>query len=408
MLLRLIILLLFLFINCSKPDLDSKGYDEDLYKKAVEIAQSIIITDGHIDVPYRLIEEMEDISEATAKGDFDYPRAKKGGLNAPFMSIYISARYQKSAGASKKHAEMQIAMMDSIIDANPNKFAKALTPDDVTRNFENGIISLPYGMENGSGIEDDIKNVQYFFEKGIRYITLTHGKKNLICDSSYDLENQDWNGLSPFGKKVVAEMNRLGIMIDISHVSDSTFYQALRLSKVPVICSHSSLRYFTPGWERNVNDDMLKELGKNGGVIQITFGSAFLTKLANLYSQARRDYHDQFMEENNITDDSDAELTAAMDKYKLEHPYPFATIEDVVDHIDHVVKVAGIDHVGLGSDFDGVGDSLPTGLKSVADFPNLVYHLLESGYSEGDIKKILSGNVLRVWQKVTDYAKSQG
>jgi len=295
-------------------------------------------------------------------------------------------------------------MTDSLITKNPDKFSHAKTPDDVLVNFKKGIISLPYGMENGSAIEKDLANVAYFFDKGIRYITLTHGKKNLICDSSYD-PDKSWGGLSDFGRKVIAEMNRVGIMVDLSHVSDSTFYQALRLSKTPPICSHSSLRFFTPGWERNVDDDMLQALAARGGVIQINFGSAFLTEKANKNTLASWDYRDKFMIEHGITDENDERIKSEMARYKAEHPYPFADIQDVANHIDRAVKMVGIDHVGLGSDFDGVGDSLPTGLKSVADYPNLIYLLLKKGYSEADITKILSGNVLRVWQQVMDYAK---
>lgn len=404
-----ILVLMTLFTtSCGETDRQDStvpaGYDPVLYNRAVGIAHSSIIVDGHIDVPYRLEEKMEDVSQATGEGDFDYPRAKQGSLDAPFMSIYIPAEFQQTPGASRKKAVELIALMDSIIAANPDKFAKAGTPAQVRENFEKGLISLPYGMENGSGLEDDLSNVAYFFNKGIRYITLTHGKKNLICDSSYDRENQDWNGLSPFGREVVAEMNRLGIMVDISHVSDSTFYQVCRLSRVPVICSHSSLRHFTPGWERNVDDDMLKALAQNGGVIQINFGSDFLSEIANRQGAKRRAYREQFMREHEIGDRDDPRVKAEIEIYNKKNIYPYATVEDVIAHIDRVVAIVGVDHVGLGSDFDGVGDSLPVGLKSVADYPNIVYHLLKRGYSDEDIKKILGGNVLRVWQKVTDFA----
>jgi len=382
------------------------GYDPALYARAVEISKSTIILDGHVDVPYRLMGKMEDVSQATEKGDFDYLRAKAGGLDAPFMSIYIPASFQATPGASKKVAERLIAMMDSIIAKHPDKFAKAGTPAEVRKNFAKGLISFPYGMENGSALEDDLSNVKYFFDKGIRYITLTHGKKNLICDSSYD-KDRGWNGLSPFGKQVVAEMNRVGIMIDISHVSDSTFYQVLRYSKVPTICSHSSCRKFTPGWERNVDDDMLRVLAKKGGVIQINFGSGFLTEAANKHSNMYWDHREHFMAQHGITDNNDPRLKEEMNTYLKANPFPYASIENVVDHIDHVVKIAGIDHTGLGSDFDGLGDSLPTDLKSVADYPKLVYHLLKRGYSEKDLEKILSGNVLRVWQHAVDFAATQ-
>lgn len=403
---RFRIMLLTLLVACtSSNNIENvpEGYDTEVYAKAVELAHKYIILDGHIDVPYRLEEEMQDISQATAKGDFDYPRAKQGGLDAAFMSIYIPARFQKTTGASKEVAENLIAMTDSIIAANPDKFAHAGTPDEVRHNFDKGLVSLPYGMENGSAMEDDVANVAFFFNKGIRYVTLTHGKKNLICDSSYDPE-KGWNGLSPFGKKVVAEMNRVGIMVDISHVSDSTFYQVLRLTKVPAICSHSSVRAFTPDWERNVDDDMLRALAKNGGVIQINFGSSFLSQAANEQGTEFREYRATFMADHGITKGSDPRVEAEMEHYKKEHPLPYADVETVIDHIDHVVKLVGVDHVGLGSDFDGVGDSLPIHLKSVADYPNIVYHLLKRGYAEEDIRKILGENVLRVWQKVTEYA----
>ena len=381
------------------------GYDAKLYEKAVKLSQSTIMLDGHIDAPTEIMEKgkAHDISVLTT-GDFDYPKAKKGGLDAPFMSIYLDADFQKTPGASKKHAIEILNVMDSVISKNPDKFAHALTPDDIRENFKKGKMSLPYGMENGSGIEDDLSNVKYFYDRGIRYITLTHGKKNLICDSSYDPE-KGWNGISPFGKKVIEEMNRFGIMVDISHVSDSAFYQALRITKAPPICSHSSCRVFTPDFERSVSDDMLKKLAKKGGVIQINFGSAFLNEAANKYSEKRKAYVEKFKSENQIASSDDARVKDATKKFNLENPYPFATVSTVADHIDHVVRLVGIDFVGIGSDFDGVGDSLPIGLKTAQDMPNLVYELLKRGYSEKDIEKILSGNVLRVWQKVTEYAK---
>ncbi|MFQ5603587.1 MAG: dipeptidase [bacterium] len=397
--------LLILAIGCQSSSTTNQD-ETSLQKKAQQLARSTIILDGHVDVPYRLNAKMTDISNATETGDFDYPRAKTGGLDAPFMSIYIPAAYQNTAGKSKSHADKLIAIMDSVIAANPDKFARANTPSEIRANFSAGLISFPYGMENGSAVEDDLSNVAYFFEKGIRYITLTHSKKNLICDSSFD-SDKSWNGLSPYGKQVVKEMNRLGILIDISHVSDSTFYQVLRLSKAPVICSHSSCRHFTPGYERNVDDDMLKALAKNGGVIQINFGSSFLTAEANKYDVQKYGYIQKIMADEGIANFNHPQIEAEMKKYQEEKPYPYASVEDVVDHIDHVVEVAGIDYVGLGSDFDGVGDTLPTDLKSVADYPNIIYHLLKRGYSEQDIEKILSRNVLRVWQQVKDYSALQ-
>lgn len=256
------------------------------------------------------------------------------------------------------------------------------------------------GMENGSPIQGDLTNLVTFYERGIRYITLAHSQSNHISDSSYDIRRQ-WKGLSPFGKQLVSEMNNIGIMIDISHVSDAAFYQVLEITKVPVIASHSSMRKFTPGFERNMDDEMLKALAQNGGVIMINFGSGFVSPVARLWrdrmGEQRQALIDQFGE--------DSEQVATFNQeYKKQNPYPFSTLEMVLDHIDHVAKTVGIDYVGIGSDYDGVGDSLPEGLKDVSTFPNLIQGLLDRGYNESDIEKILSGNVLRVWRSAEDYA----
>jgi membrane dipeptidase len=202
----------------------------------------------------------------------------------------------------------------------------------------------------------------------------------------------------------VAEMNRLGIMIDISHVSDSTFYQVMRLTKAPVIASHSSCRYFTPGWERNISDEMIKLLAENDGVIQINFGSSFLKDDIRVKSDSAWNHVINYLKENNLSMD-DPEAREYADKYWAANKPGYADVTDVADHIDHVVKLAGIDHVGIGSDFDGVGDSLPTGLKDVSYYPNLIYELLKRGYSEEDIQKICSGNILRVWKQVENISK---
>jgi membrane dipeptidase len=260
-------------------------------------------------------------------------------------------------------------------------------------------------MENGAPIEDDIKNVEYFHKRGIRYITLTHGKDNQICDSSYDT-TQTWNGLSPFGREVIKEMNRVGIMVDISHVSDSAFYQAVALSSTPCIASHSSVRYFTPDFQRNMNDDMIKFLADRGGVIQINFGSSFLDQAVQNYQNQKREELRELLAKRNLKM-TDAAARPVIEEFRKKNPALYSDVEKVADHIDHVVKLVGIKHVGLGSDFDGVGDSLPTGLKDVSQYPNLIYALLKRGYSESDIEKICSGNVLRVWDLVDRVAQFQ-
>ena len=370
--------------------------------KAARIAADAIIVDTHIDVPYRLAARPDDISQATDSGDFDYPRAQRGGLDAPFMSIYTPARLE-AEGTSKQKADELIDMVEGFATSWPEKFAIALTTDDVREQAAVGLMSLPMGMENGSPIEGDLQNLQYFYDRGIRYITPAHSLSNHISDSSYD-ENRRWNGLSEFGIDVIHEMNRLGIMIDVSHVSDDAFWQIMEISAVPTIASHSSARHFTPGFERNMSDEMILALAENGGVININFGSTFVTQEARDYSDARSEAGNRYREQNPDFTEQDL-WTEYPAIYAAEHgPLPFATLDDVLDHFDHVVALAGIDHVGIGSDYDGVGDSLPIGLKDVASYPNLIAGLLRRGYSESEIRKILGENLLRVWATVEDYA----
>ena len=354
-------------------------------------------------MPYRLVEVWDDVSGATKTGDFDYPRAVAGGLNAPFMSIYTPASLE-AKGESRQKADELIDMVQGIAQAAPEKFALALSPDDIEEQFSNGIISLPMGMENGSPIEGDIANVKHFFDRGIRYITLTHSKSNHICDSSYD-ENRQWNGLSEFGREVVAEMNRLGIMVDVSHVSDAAFEQVIELSTAPVIASHSSARHFTPGFERNMSDDMIRALAANGGVIMINYGSSFVSAESRAYSQTRSDAYDAYLEENKLQDSDPLNEKFRSDYNEANGGYPYADIEQVLDHFEHIISLVGVDHVGIGSDYDGVGDSLPTGLKDVSSYPNLVHGLLARGYSDDDVRKILGENLLRVWRVVEDIAE---
>lgn len=367
--------------------------------KANKLAQENIIIDSHIDVPYRLEKKWVDVTKATEEGDFDYPRAKQGGLNAPFMSIYIPASLDNSANSTRL-ADKLIDYVEAIVGRAPNKFAIATSTADVEQQFAQGLISLPLGMENGSPIQGDLANLQHFYERGIRYITLAHSQANHISDSSYDLRRK-WKGLSPFGKELVQEMNKVGVLIDISHVSDAAFYQTIELTQTPVIASHSSLRAFTPGFERNMDDKMIKALGENGGVIQINFGSTFVTKRANAWSNKRS--AGQKVVAEKFGKDSD-EYNNFRAQFAEKNPLPYATLDSVLDHIDHVVKLIGIDHVGIGSDYDGVGDSLPTDLKDVSTYPNLIQGLLNRGYSDAHIIQILSGNFMRVWKINEEYA----
>ncbi len=408
------ILLFQSLIFCCTPKAGSSDYtrmtDEERLEAATEIAHSTIIVDGHVDLPYRmkvggftLQREILDVSVRTPDGNFDFPRAKEGGLDAPFMSIYIPAGNQKISGASKALADSLILMTERLAATFPDKFAMAYSPTDIEANFEKGLISLPMGMENGAGIEDDLANVEYFHKRGIRYITLTHGTDNLIGDASYDTTGTH-QGLSEFGEKVVAEMNRVGIMVDLSHVSDNTFRDVLAVTKVPVIASHSSVRKFTPGFERNMSDELIKAMAENDGVMMINFGGSFIDSAYSAGAAKVREHLVNYLAENNLSRGDSAYRAYAASYATANNPFP--TVQRVADHIDYVKKLVGIDYVGLGSDFDGVGDSLPIGLKDVSMFPNLIAELLKRGYSKEDIEKICYKNVFRVWNEVEKYAAS--
>ncbi|MFK7809002.1 MAG: dipeptidase [Saprospiraceae bacterium] len=404
-----IILILSTFIACTpkkelaKSNLTSE--EQARLQKAKLLSKKYIIADGHVDLPYRLKvinfrfeKEYLGIPVESDKGDFDFVRSVEGGLDAPFMSIYLPAKLQEEPGASKVLADSLIDMVSGICETHPDKFEVAHWVSDVERIFKAKKIALPMGMENGSGLEDDLKNVAYFKKRGISYITLTHSKDNQICDSSYDT-TRTWNGLSPYGYEVVREMNKQGIMVDISHVSDSTFYDVINFTKVPVIASHSSCRKYTPDFERNMNDDMLLELKKNGGVIMINFGSTFLDKTVQDERNKLGAQLQSILEAQGLGWDDKAS-EPIIEKFRKENPPAFSDVKMVANHIDNVVKIAGVNHVGFGSDFDGVGDSLPVGLKDVSQYPNLLAELLKRGYSEADIEKICFGNLARVWRAV--------
>ncbi|MEQ8483155.1 MAG: dipeptidase [Pseudomonadales bacterium] len=360
--------LLLLGACASRPDDASRARD---------LAQRLLIVDTHIDVPYRLSRSDDDVSQATAGGDFDHPRAVAGGLDALFMSIYIPADVDQ-AGQAGAFAERLIDGVEDLARAHPDKFAVATCADDVDVAKARGLIALPMGMENGGPIAGELERLNHFRDRGIRYVTLTHSRSNHISDSSYD-EDERWQGLSEFGQRLVPAMADAGVMVDVSHISDRAFWQVLELSPVPVIATHSSLRHFTPGFHRNMSDDMVRALGRQGGIVHINYGSAFLTEAANRYRDENGD-----------------------------GPYPFATLDDVLDHIDRAVMLAGVDHVGIGSDYDGVGNTLPDGLKDVSSYPNLVAGLLRRGYDEGDIGKILGANLMRVWRQVEAHAAAAG
>jgi membrane dipeptidase len=313
------------------------------------------------------------------------------------MSIFTPPKLE-SRGGSKARADSLIDMVEGIAMKWPNKFGLASSTADIRDHFKAGRIALPLGMENGSPIEGKLSNLGYFHKRGVRYISLAHSEDNQLCDSSYDTR-RTWGGLSPFGRRVVMEMNRLGIMIDVSHASDDAFFDIVELSSAPVIASHSSCRHFTPGFERNMSDDMIKKLAETGGVVQISFGSVFISDECRRRFFDGKDHAARYAIEHGLSKNSKA-VKDFRKKYFEENPVGFASISEVADHIDHVVRLVGVEHVGLGSDFDGVGDSLPDGLKDVSGYPNLIYELLGRGYSEEALRKICGENLIRVWEDV--------
>lgn len=374
--------------------------DMNILEKAKKISKEIIISDGHIDLPYRLKNEgyLKSINKKInlnieTQGNFDIIKAKKGGLNAPFMAIYVPSDYNYIDAYNL--ADSLIDLVERIVNDNKDYISLAKTPKDVYENFKNKLISFPMGMENGSPIGNNLNNLKHFYDRGIRYITLAHAKNNQICDSSYD-STRKWNGLSEFGKKLILEMNKIGMMIDISHVSDKTFEQVIEISKLPVVATHSSPRFFTPGFERNMSDAMIKKLADNNGVILMNFGSSFVNKKSNEIFKNIDEKTEKWRIKNGF-----ALLDKEVNEYKnklIEEKNPFASIEDVLNAIDHVKNLVGINYIGLGSDFDGLGNSLPNKLKDVSDYPNLIEGLLLRGYSRVDIEKICFKNFFRVWE----------
>jgi len=396
------ILFFILLISCSNNSSDeSDQFDYQLKIKSEQLASDFLIIDTHIDLPHRLEKEWEDISERTEKGHFGYPRSKAGGLDAAFLSIYVPAAYE-GTDDGKDFADGLIDIVENITAKDPDKFKIALSTQEVRNYFDDGIISFPLGMENGSAINGQLKNVKYFYDRGIRYIGLAHSKTNHLGDSSYD-ENKQWNGISNFGEMVVREMNRLGIIVDVSHLSDSAFYDVIKVSSAPIIASHSSCRHFTEGWERNMNDEMIQKLAEYGGLIMINFGSSFLD---NEFRIGREEWKKQLKEwkETNHLDEPDARMKEFIKQSANEYKQKEVYVSQLVDHIDHVVNLVGIDYVGFGSDFDGVSD-LPIGLEDVSKYPNILYELLKRNYSDEEIEKICSGNLLRVWNEVEEASR---
>ncbi len=368
---------------------------------ARKLAHDAVIVDTHIDAP-EMIEEggWRDLGQRTDR-EFDWPKAQQGGLKVAFMSIYTSPE-QDATDRAYQVANTMIDSIEALVQRHPDKFALLRSPRDVARR-KPGVVLLPFGMENGAPIGSDIRRLQFFYNRGVRYITLAHSAANRIADSSYGVERK-WHGLSPFGRDVVKEMNHLGIMVDVSHLSDESALEAIKLSRVPVIASHSGMRHFTPGFERNASDEIARAIAAKGGVVQLTFGTGFVnpTAAANLQGVTRALTELRAAKAAGKPVEDEAAFIARFDR---EHPTPPTDISAVLDQVAYAVKLIGADHVGIGSDFDGVDGKLPAHLKNVADYPNFVAGLQARGIKDADIRKILGGNLLRVWTAVENGAR---
>jgi membrane dipeptidase len=387
----LLIMLIFLLPACKNR---SKGKtDEELRQQAIKICENNIIIDSHIDWPEWILAYPEDISDKTQKGDFDLERANQGGLNGALSVIYINSDYNVEDG--RKMVDSMLNLINFYPKKYPEKFGMARNPGEIEDNFRKKLFSLPVCLENGSPVGNDIEFLKYLKKAGIVYVTLCHNKTNQISDSNYDTI-RTWNGLSPFGIEVINEMNKLGIIVDISHSTDSTVLQALRYSKAPIIASHSSCRYFVPGYERNLSDTLIKAIARKNGVVMINFGSMFLDSIC----KRNTDDAVKWLSINKI-DIYSKEGDEFLKEYVKTHKV-FSDSKRIVDHIDHIVKIAGIDYVGIGSDFDGIGPTQPSDVPDVSGYPVVVSELLKRGYSEKDINKILSRNFLRVWKDVIE------
>ncbi|MDQ7063679.1 MAG: dipeptidase [candidate division KSB1 bacterium] len=379
--------------------------------RALRIHEAVLTVDTHIDWPSHQFRNPEfdpgkrhEPGRLTS-GQWDLVRMKEGGLDAVFMSIFTrqGPRTEEGHRKAKDHAERLIQITRNMVSQYPNLAELALTPDDAYRIEKGGKRAIFMGMENGYPIGTDIRNVRYFYDLGIRYITLTHSSNNELGDSSTD-KKQEWSGLSPLGEKVVREMNRLGIMVDISHVHDETFWDVIKLTQAPVIASHSSARALCDH-PRNMSDDMLRAVKENGGVVQLCLLGNYIKKMPqdSAYLAARRKLRPKFMAFFQGTMSAEERAAFEAEYMKLRDMAPRPTLEDAVDHIDHMVQVMGIDHIGIGSDFDGGGGL--KGIDDVLDMPNLTRALLKRGYSEEDIRKIWGGNLMRVFREVQAVAE---
>jgi membrane dipeptidase len=355
------------------------------YKKLHDEA---FVLDSHCDTPSRLMEGA-DLGKRLRKGHFDYIRMKEGGVDAVFFAIYTSGSLEPDA-ATRRALQLIAKVYDSV-EQNSDRVAFAFNTNEALQNKKQGLSSIFLGMENGAPIQKDLSLLRLFYDMGIRYMTLSHSANNEICDSCAPTEKK-WNGLSPFGKEVVREMNRLGMLIDVSHVSDDSFYDVLKYSRNPVVATHSCCRAIT-NHPRNLTDQMIKDLASEGGVMQINFHPPFLNA----------EYGKQFWPLVDVYDDALDKFKVNPNKFREEfrmaeknlNAIPRPSYKEVVDHIDHAVNLVGVRHVGIGSDFDGI-EVTPEGLEGADKFSVITKELKQRGYKDDDVKQILGLNFLRL------------
>lgn len=366
-------------------------------ERALKVHASGTLFDGHNDLPWRLREDGDvkfetlDLSKRLTTGQTDIPRMREGGLKAQFWSVYIPSEQPNPA----RTVTDQIDIVHRMADRYPDDLEMAYNAQDVERIVKAGKVASLIGIEGGVAIENDLAQLRAFYRLGARYMTLTHNSTLDWADAATDTPKH--GGLTSFGERVVREMNRLGMLVDISHVSHGTMDDVLRVSEAPVIASHSSAYALAPH-PRNVPDDILKRLPKNGGVVMVNFFSGFIVpEFARQMNEARMELKAKYPDPKEFSEAFEA-------WFKNNNKLPRGTVATVADHIEHIVKTAGIDHVGIGSDFDGI-TAWPLGLEDVASYPRLTEELLKRGYSEGDVHKILGGNVLRAFREAGKVAE---
>jgi membrane dipeptidase len=402
-------MILSLIFSCAS-DVKKIDNEKELIEKALDIHNRVLTLDTHADTPLRMIQPGFDLSERHDPNEtgskLDYPRMVEGGLDAVFFAAFVAQDIRDDDGHNRAK-NLCLQMIDSVITStnrNSDMVGLALNPEDAYSLEKEGKRAIYIGIENGYPIGNDLSNISLYYKKGVRYITLVHSSNNDLADSSTDSDGPEHEGLSDFGNEVVKEMNRLGIMVDVSHGSDSLFYDTIALSKAPIIASHSNARKVT-NHERNMTDEMLKLMAKNGGVVQLTMLSNYLREVPpnTEKDSAIAALRSSMKPVAEMTEEEQNEARESIKKLNDIFPAPLANVKNVVDHIDHIVNVAGIDHVGIGCDFDGGGGI--EGVFDASEVMNITIELVRRGYSEDQIEKIWGGNLIRVFKEVQAIAE---